>query len=206
MEAGGVSAAAAADLPHGPPPTSADFVMSHGADGNILKRKTSTRSGIDESDTLEIIPLGSGQEVGRSCLICKFKEKTVMFDCGIHPGKSYEGSLPYFDECDIESVDVCLITHFHIDHVGAQCVPIAIVVLRPRVKEAVAPAGSKVLSRQDDGIDATGHTSVQIRARTRSVRMATGRNTLRFECHGGDHSADSPRRENGAAHLDGGID
>eukprot|EP01052_Picozoa_sp_SAG31_P057203 SAG31_NODE_16798_length_695_cov_1.293624_2_plen_178_part_01 len=109
----------ATGMPHGLPPTAADFVMSHGADGNILKRKTSSRSGIDESDTMEIIPLGSGQEVGRSCVICKFKEKTVMFDCGIHPGKSYEGSLPYFDECDIDSVDICLITHFHIDHVGA---------------------------------------------------------------------------------------
>lgn len=50
-------------MPHGPPPTSADYVVNQDASGNILKRKTSTRSGIDESDTLEIIPLGSGQEV-----------------------------------------------------------------------------------------------------------------------------------------------
>ena len=129
-----------------------DFVTD-GA--QVLKRKTTSSSGIDEArprcrlpppaplplplhrrspappplrltpraapqdDTLEIMPLGAGQEVGRSCIICKFKDKTVMFDCGLHPGKKFEGSLPYLDDVDLESVDVCLITHFHIDHVGA---------------------------------------------------------------------------------------
>ena len=72
-----------------------------------------------QDDTLEVMPLGAGQEVGRSCIICKFKDKTVMFDCGLHPGKEFEGSLPYLDYIDLETVDVCLITHFHIDHVGA---------------------------------------------------------------------------------------
>ena len=36
-------------------------------------------------DRLEIIPLGSGSEVGRSCIIIKFQSKTIMLDCGIHP-------------------------------------------------------------------------------------------------------------------------
>eukprot|EP01047_Picozoa_sp_COSAG01_P108622 COSAG01_NODE_37537_length_502_cov_1.062035_1_plen_122_part_10 len=68
---------------------------------------------------MEIMPLGAGQEVGRSCILCKFKGKSVLFDCGLHPGKKFEGALPFFDEVDLETVDVCLITHFHIDHVGA---------------------------------------------------------------------------------------
>ena len=72
-----------------------------------------------QDDTLEIMPLGAGQEVGRSCIICKFKDKVIMFDCGLHPGKKFEGSLPYLDDVDLESVDVCLITHFHIDHCAA---------------------------------------------------------------------------------------
>ena len=37
-------------------------------------------------DTLTIKPLGAGQEVGRSCIILEHKNKTVMLDCGIHPG------------------------------------------------------------------------------------------------------------------------
>ena len=37
-------------------------------------------------ETLEFIPLGAGNEVGRSCCLLKFKGKTIMFDCGAHPG------------------------------------------------------------------------------------------------------------------------
>ena len=45
--------------------------------------------------------------------------KTVMLDCGIHPGFSGEHSLPYFDEVDLDSVDLLLVTHFHLDHCAA---------------------------------------------------------------------------------------
>jgi cleavage and polyadenylation specificity factor subunit 3 len=70
-------------------------------------------------EILEIIPLGSGSEVGRSCVIMKFAGKTIMFDCGIHPAYSGIGSLPYFDEIDLSKIDILLITHFHLDHCGA---------------------------------------------------------------------------------------
>jgi Cft2 family RNA processing exonuclease len=70
-------------------------------------------------ETLEITPLGSGSEVGRSCVIMKFAGKNIMFDCGIHPAYSGLGSLPYFDEIDITKIDILLITHFHLDHCGA---------------------------------------------------------------------------------------
>ena len=45
--------------------------------------------------------------------------KTVMLDCGIHPGYSGMASLPFFDEVDLDKVDVCLVTHFHLDHCAA---------------------------------------------------------------------------------------
>ncbi|EPY26156.1 cleavage and polyadenylation specificity factor subunit 3 [Strigomonas culicis] len=70
-------------------------------------------------DDVEIIPLGSGGEVGRSCVIVRYKGKTVMFDCGNHPAKSGLDSLPYFDSIKAEEVDLILITHFHLDHCGA---------------------------------------------------------------------------------------
>jgi cleavage and polyadenylation specificity factor subunit 3 len=70
-------------------------------------------------EVLEILPLGSGSEVGRSCVVLKFSGKTIMFDCGIHPAYSGLGSLPYFDEIDISKIDLLLITHFHLDHCGA---------------------------------------------------------------------------------------
>lgn len=73
----------------------------------------------DERHTLKIIPLGAGQEVGRSCIVIKFKGKTIMLDCGVHPGYNGHGSLPFFDGIEAGEVDLLLITHFHIDHVAA---------------------------------------------------------------------------------------
>ena len=42
----------------------------------------------DPGELLELIPLGAGSEVGRSCVVASFfgGKKNVMFDCGIHPG------------------------------------------------------------------------------------------------------------------------
>lgn len=68
---------------------------------------------------VEVMPLGAGQEVGRSCIILRYLGKTVMLDCGIHPGYSGLASLPFFDEIDLADVDVALITHFHLDHCAA---------------------------------------------------------------------------------------
>lgn len=46
----------------------------------------------------QVLPLGAGQEVGRSCIIIKYGGKTVMLDCGVHPGFFGLASLPFFDE------------------------------------------------------------------------------------------------------------
>ncbi|PNW75066.1 hypothetical protein CHLRE_12g498050v5 [Chlamydomonas reinhardtii] len=73
----------------------------------------------DTSTHAHIIPLGAGSEVGRSCIIFKYQDKTVMFDCGIHPAFKGMDSLPLLDEIDIDTVDVALITHFHLDHCAA---------------------------------------------------------------------------------------
>lgn len=70
-------------------------------------------------ETLEFIPLGAGNEVGRSCCLLKFKGKTIMFDCGAHPGYRGEESLPFFDEVDADTIDLLLVTHFHVDHAAA---------------------------------------------------------------------------------------
>eukprot|EP00891_Asterochloris_glomerata_P003167 jgi/Astpho2/3167/fgenesh1_pm.00052_%23_3_t len=73
----------------------------------------------DPTHVLQIKPLGAGQEVGRSCIIVKYLGKTIMLDCGIHPGFANEASLPYLDDIDLDEVDVMLVTHFHLDHSAA---------------------------------------------------------------------------------------
>ncbi|TKR69592.1 hypothetical protein L596_021732 [Steinernema carpocapsae] len=71
------------------------------------------------SDVLTFTPLGSGQEVGRSCHVLSFKGKKIMLDCGVHPGMQSAESLPLIDFVECESIDIMLITHFHLDHCGA---------------------------------------------------------------------------------------
>ncbi|KAF8380833.1 hypothetical protein HHK36_028327 [Tetracentron sinense] len=79
-----------------------------------LKRRESSVTRV--GDLLTITPLGAGNEVGRSCVYMSYKGKTVLFDCGIHPAYSGMAALPYFDEIDPSTIDVLLITHFHLDH------------------------------------------------------------------------------------------
>ncbi|KAK4899661.1 endoribonuclease ysh1 [Elasticomyces elasticus] len=74
---------------------------------------------IDPSDELTFIALGGGNEVGRSCHILQYKGKTVMLDAGIHPAYDGLAALPFYDEFDLGSVDVLLVTHFHMDHAAS---------------------------------------------------------------------------------------
>ncbi|ORY13432.1 beta-lactamase-like protein [Clohesyomyces aquaticus] len=74
---------------------------------------------VDPSDEFMFLCLGGGNEVGRSCHIIQYKGKTVMLDAGMHP--AYEGlsAMPFYDEFDLSTVDVLLISHFHIDHAAS---------------------------------------------------------------------------------------
>lgn len=74
---------------------------------------------IKDEEILELIPLGAGSEVGRSCMYMKFAGLKIMFDCGIHPAYNGLVSLPFFDMIDPSEIDLLLITHFHLDHCGA---------------------------------------------------------------------------------------
>ena len=74
---------------------------------------------MSDVDTMEITPLGAGCEVGRSCCIVRYRGSTIMFDCGLHPAFTGLASLPFFDEVDLSSIDLLLVTHFHMDHCGA---------------------------------------------------------------------------------------
>ncbi len=69
---------------------------------------------------MTITPLGGGQEVGRSCIMLNYRGRKLMLDCGTHPGREGNDSLPFFDAMeDALNIDLVLITHFHIDHCAA---------------------------------------------------------------------------------------
>lgn len=75
--------------------------------------------GTDESDYVSFVALGGGNEVGRSCHILEYKGKTVMLDAGVHPAYNGLAALPFYDEYDLSTVDILLISHFHLDHAAS---------------------------------------------------------------------------------------
>eukprot|EP00892_Ulva_mutabilis_P010145 jgi/Ulvmu1/7502/UM037_0046.1 len=70
---------------------------------------------------LELVVLGAGQEVGRSCVVMYAQGVNVMFDCGLHMGKQGDQRLPLLSTLgDInDHIHAVVITHFHLDHIGA---------------------------------------------------------------------------------------
>ena len=66
---------------------------------------TVSMSPSEESDQMKITPLGSGQEVGRSCHVVQFKDKKIMLDCGTQPGLTGMDALPFVDciEADLST-------------------------------------------------------------------------------------------------------
>jgi integrator complex subunit 11 len=75
-------------------------------------------------EIIEVEPLGAGQDVGRSCVIVRLRDKKIMFDVGVHMVYTDMKRLPDFDYLKKgkhinEVVDVVLVTHFHLDHCGA---------------------------------------------------------------------------------------
>lgn len=73
---------------------------------------------------MQVVALGAGQDVGRSCVIVTMNNRNIMFDCGMHmgyndgrryPDFSYLSTTNSFDK----AIDCIIISHFHLDHCGA---------------------------------------------------------------------------------------
>lgn len=83
---------------------------------------------VDPSDELVFTGLGGCQEVGRSCHVLQYKGKTVMvserpssvillltivqLDAGMHTGREGMSAMPYFDDFDLSTVDILLISQY----------------------------------------------------------------------------------------------
>lgn len=70
-----------------------------------------------ETKYARIIFLGSGREVGRSCMILETPNSRIMLDCGISTGATGEDCFPIFSQdFNINSIDAIVLTHAHLDH------------------------------------------------------------------------------------------
>jgi integrator complex subunit 11 len=73
---------------------------------------------------IRVVPLGAGQDVGRSCILVTLNGKTIMFDCGMHMGYNDARRFPDFSYISktgqfTQQIDLVVISHFHLDHCGA---------------------------------------------------------------------------------------
>ncbi|KAK6017961.1 metallo-beta-lactamase domain protein [Ostertagia ostertagi] len=73
---------------------------------------------------IKIVPLGAGQDVGRSCILVTIGGKNVMLDCGMHMGYQDERRFPDFSYIGgggkLNDYLTCvIISHFHLDHCGS---------------------------------------------------------------------------------------
>ncbi|CAI2323866.1 unnamed protein product [Caenorhabditis sp. 36 PRJEB53466] len=73
---------------------------------------------------IKIVPLGAGQDVGRSCILITIGGKNIMLDCGMHMGYQDERRFPDFSYIGgggrlTEYLDCVIISHFHLDHCGS---------------------------------------------------------------------------------------
>eukprot|EP00118_Oscarella_pearsei_P007860 m.39466 g.39466 ORF g.39466 m.39466 type:complete len:611 (+) comp32744_c0_seq1:31-1863(+) len=72
---------------------------------------------------IKVVPLGAGQDVGRSCILLNVGGKKIMLDCGMHMGFNDERRFPDFSYIGAGPVtdylDCVIISHFHLDHCGA---------------------------------------------------------------------------------------
>ncbi len=64
--------------------------------------------------------LGSGRQVGRSCLLLQTPVSKILLDCGIDVASQGSDKFPYFDvpEFDINEIDAVILSHAHLDHCG----------------------------------------------------------------------------------------
>ncbi|MEK6974608.1 MAG: beta-CASP ribonuclease aCPSF1 [Nanoarchaeota archaeon] len=71
-----------------------------------------------KSEWIRISFLGSGREVGRSCLLLQTPESRILLDCGINVAAQGDDQYPILDvpEFNIQEIDAIIISHAHVDH------------------------------------------------------------------------------------------
>lgn len=72
---------------------------------------------------MEFENLTGWNEIGANCYVLDLQGSRILLDAGIHPKMEGNSSLPTFDRIDDNTADTIIISHSHLDHLGA--IPVA---------------------------------------------------------------------------------
>ena len=146
-------------------------------------------------DSIRIIPLGGVEEIGRNMTVIEFGEDIIVCDAGIKftddetPGVDYIlPNIKYLEERK-HKIRAIVITHGHLDHIGA--IPYIIdrlgnppiytrefgaLMIQKRQVEFphLAPLNIKIVEANDKSIPLTPHLKVRFFGLTHSIPESTG--------------------------------
>ena len=98
---------------------------------------------------VNLCALGGGGEVGANCFELSFGGRQILLDCGTHPKKEGECSLPAFDLLT-RAPEAYIITHGHVDHIGGNA-------------EMQKATGAKIVVHGDDAIMLTSTPAMMLK-------------------------------------------
>ncbi len=93
---------------------------------------------------MQITDLNCSKDIGANCLLAEIGPFRILFDCGLHPKKSGRDALPQLNLVRDLSIDFVILSHCHLDHIGA--LP---VLLRehPQTRVLCSPASRIIATR-----------------------------------------------------------
>lgn len=71
------------------------------------------------SSNIILTILGGGQEIGANSYLIEWGNYRIILDAGLNPKASGYGALPELDLLHGKEIDAAIVTHAHLDHIGA---------------------------------------------------------------------------------------
>lgn len=91
---------------------------------------------------MHITDLNSAIDIGANCLLAEIGPFRILLDCGLHPKKIGRAALPQLGLIRDLSVDFVILSHCHLDHIGA----LPVMLREHRQTHVLCSAASRIIA------------------------------------------------------------